>query len=139
MQLNNLSIWSLLTTLSAIVLFIQGVLLLRILYLTHQTWEKYFLVSIPASVSIWSFYIVQTISNVTLPYGTHFNAAHYRIFATHVVQAIRTCQIQISFILIIFVLIVFIEKTTLPYVHRSPMWVLSRLPQLADNNEQSWI
>ena len=132
MFLDNLHFWASIAFFCAFALFVEGVLLVRILFLTHQRLRKYLLAMFPLLVSIWSFIVVLNALNVPPPYWTslHFSPVLYHMLVTFITQATFVCQILTGIMLIVFIVVLLIEKETLPHVSRPPVWVMRKSSSL---------
>ena len=127
MFLDNLHFWASIALFCAFALFVEGVLLVRILFLTHQMRRKYLLAMIPLLVSIWSFIIVLHASIVFSYWiGLHLSPLAYQKLHLFIMQSIGVFQIQIDIMLIVFIVVLFIQKETLPHISRTPVWVMRK-------------
>ena len=127
MFLDNLHFWASIALFCAFALFVEGVLLVRILFLTHQMRRKYLLAMIPLLVSIWSFIIVLHASIVFSYWiGLHLSPLAYQKLHVFIMQSIGVFQIQIDIMLIVFIVVLLIQKETLPHIIRTPVWVMRK-------------
>ena len=128
MGIDSLLTWSNLALLGIVVILGEVVLLFRILWLTHQLWWKYLFLLIPLGMSYWSFMVVQNALGVYrfLIAFPRLSPATYIRLLTLFGHAAAVCQVQAGILGGVFVLLLIIEKGTLPRVRRTPVWVLRK-------------
>lgn len=131
MDFNAATIWSFVATLCFLALLVEGVTIFRVLFITRQPLHRYLLLPIPLIVSVWSFGVLWSALNVFASlqayHGTHISFAFYHSLLRMSNQAIIACQVQSGIALAVFIVLIFIERKTLPHVERTPAWVLARM------------
>jgi hypothetical protein len=129
MSFNDPIFWSFVLTMCSIALLTEVALLVHMLFIMRQRLWWYLLLVIPLAVSLWSFTVAWNVSNkfeylILVPH-THLTTASYHILKEMVAQLINFCQLQTAITLVVFVIMVVVERIALPRTD-PPVWTLVR-------------
>ena len=109
----DLSFWLVTLTLCAFALFVETAGLVRGFFVERQAIWKSSLILLPLAVSAWSFLVAIGIWNVYNqfpPTGLHLSPAVYHYMRMMITQAIAVCQLQVSIVVAVFILMLFLER-----------------------------
>ena len=130
MSFNAPNFWFFVVTMCSIALMTEVSLLVHVLLMTRQRLWGYFLVVIPVAKCIWSFTVVWYALNteyLLLPYtGIHFSGHDRLVFIRTISPLIRLCQLQIGITIVVFAILLFMERIALPRIDQSPVWILAK-------------
>lgn len=126
----NDTLWTFILTMCLIALMVEGATLFRILFLTRQSLTRYLLLLLPIIGCLWSFAVLLHALNAFMTYptyiSTHLNANTFHMLRAEIDQATIACQVQSGIALVIFLVLIVIERKTLPRVEQTPIWLLAK-------------
>ncbi|HYK85556.1 MAG TPA: hypothetical protein VEV19_09335 [Ktedonobacteraceae bacterium] len=135
------TLWTFILTMCLIALMVEGATLFRILFLTRQSLARYLLLLLPIIGCLWSFAVLLHALNAFMTFPTyidiHLNATTYHMLRAEIDQATIACQIQSAIALVIFLVLIVIERKTLPHVEQTPIWLLAK-DQTIRNRANVW-
>jgi len=130
MSFNDPIFWSFVVTMCSIALLTEGARLVHVLFVTRQALRWYLLLLVPLTVSIWSFSVAFDTSNkfeyLSLVTHFHLNSAIYHALKEMLAQLILACQLQTAITIVVFAIMLFMRRMTLPRTDRPPVWTLAK-------------
>src|SRR5260370_23288751 len=126
MSFNTPNFWLFVVTMCLIALMTEVSLLVHVLLMTRQRLWGYFLVVILVAKCVWSFTVVWYILNteyLLLPYtGIHFSGHDRLVFIRTISPLVHLCQLQIGITIVVFAILLFVERIALPLTDQPPIW-----------------
>jgi hypothetical protein len=114
----------------SIALLTEGALLVHGLFVTRQALRRYLLLVVPLTASFWSFTVAwyasskfEYLASVT---HLHISGAMRLALRTMLLQLIHICQLQIALTIVVFVIMLFVERKAFPRTDQPPIWTLVR-------------
>jgi len=125
MSFNDPIFWSFVVTMCSIALLTEVALLVHGLFVTRQALRRYLLLLIPLTMSILSFTVAWYASSKFEYLATvthiHLSGAMSLAFRTMLSQLIHICQLQVALTIVVFVVMVVVERIALPRTD-PPVW-----------------
>lgn len=130
MSFNAPNFWLFVVTMCSIAMMTEVSLLVHVLLMTRQRLWGYFLVVILVAKCVWSFTVVWYILNteyLLLPYtGIHFSGHDGLVFIRTISPLVHLCQLQIGITIVVFAILLFVERIALPRTDQPPIWTLAK-------------
>jgi hypothetical protein len=126
MNFNDPNFWTFVVTMCSIALLTEAARIIHVLFVTRQCLWRYLLAIIPIAVSILSCIVVWNASkafgNLSLVTHLHINQAWWLARISPLIHAL---QLQIGISIVVFTILLFVERMVLPRTNQPPTWTLA--------------
>jgi len=131
---NDPIFWFFVLTMCSIALLTEVTRLVHGIFITRQRLWWYLLAMMAVALNIWSFTVALDISNkfdyLSLVTHIHINQAWWLAMIS---PLIHVCQLQIAVTILVFAILLFVEKEVFPRSVQPPVWTLTKDHPLSAN------